>query len=99
MRRLGPWIMAALIAGSLAGGLVQPHATLAAEEENPRDKAERMARDAMDQLLRAIELLIQSIPQYEMPEVLDNGDIIIRRKRPDPEETPPPEPEFDETTT
>ena len=44
-------------------------------------KAEDMAREAIEQLLRALELMIQSIPQYEMPEIEENGDIIIRRKR------------------
>ena len=36
-------------------------------------------------MLRAIELMIEMIPQYDMPEVLENGDIIIRRKNPPPE--------------
>lgn len=38
--------------------------------------------EAMRRILGIIDLLIQAIPQYEPPEVLDNGDIIIRRKRP-----------------
>lgn len=38
--------------------------------------------EAMRRVLGIIDLLIQAIPQYEPPEVLDNGDIIIRRKRP-----------------
>ncbi len=32
--------------------------------------------------MRALEALIDSIPQYEMPEINEHGDIIIRRKRP-----------------
>ena len=31
-------------------------------------------------MLQALELFINTIPQYEEPEVLENGDIIIRRK-------------------
>ena len=47
--------------------------------------------------------MLQSIPQYEIPEIEENGDIIIRRKRrtPDPEPREPghPEaPEVEETT-
>lgn len=49
-----------------------------------------LAREGMERMLRAIELMIEMIPQYEMPEVLENGDIIIRRKRPDPSEEPDP---------
>ncbi len=33
----------------------------------------------MKTILNALELLLKSIPQYEAPEVLENGDIIIRR--------------------
>jgi hypothetical protein len=49
----------------------------------PREHLEEAAR----QMLRMLERMLQSLPQYEAPEVLDNGDIIIRRKRP----LPPPE--------
>ena len=52
----------------------------AAEQETPGD----LANDAMSKMVRALELLIQQIPQYEKPEVNENGDIIIRRKRPNP---------------
>jgi hypothetical protein len=38
-------------------------------------------------------LFLQSIPQYEAPEILKNGDIIIRRKNPEP--APGPKPESD----
>jgi hypothetical protein len=59
----------------------------AAEKETPGD----LATEAMSKMVRALELLIQSIPQYEQPEVNENGDIIIRRKRPnDPPRLPAP---------
>lgn len=57
-----------------------------AQTPAPRDgakEAEEMAREALDKLMRAMSALVKSIPQYEMPETLPNGDIIIRRKRPD----------------
>ena len=63
-----------------------------AQQPAPRDgakEAEELAREALDKLMKAMGALIQSIPQYEMPETLPNGDIIIRRKRP-PEAKPPP---------
>ncbi len=71
--------------------------TLRAAEGDERGRAEDMARGAIEQLMRALEMMIDSIPQYEMPEIEENGDIIIRRKR----RTPRPEPsvpEVEETT-
>lgn len=49
-------------------------------------EAERMARQAARQMLEALDAAIGAIPQYEVPRLLENGDIVIRRKR--PEEAP-----------
>ena len=49
---------------------------------------EQTARDAARQLMGMITLFINRIPVYEAPEVLENGDIIIRRK-PAPGAEPP----------
>ncbi len=68
---------------------------LAAGEEEPGE----LAREGMERMLRAIELMIEMIPQYELPEVLENGDIIIRRKNPPANEDEEEEPEVDETRT
>ena len=38
-------------------------------------------------ILDAMKIFIQNLPQYAAPEVLDNGDIIIRRKRPENEKS------------
>lgn len=84
----------AVVAAGLSLGLFYPVPAPAAEHGEQRP--EELAREGMERLLRAIELMIEMIPQYEMPEVLDNGDIIIRRKRPGRDE---PEPEFEETET
>jgi len=90
-----PFIVAALTCWLVA----QP--ALAAEpppSPSTKERAERALKEGVARIMRALELLIQSVPQYEMPEVLDNGDIIIRRKpkrnRPQPEN-----PEVDETRT
>lgn len=48
------------------------------------DAAEKALREGAETIMRALQLLVGKIPQYEMPEVLDNGDIIIRRKPPEP---------------
>lgn len=53
---------------------------------NPSAPAE-LAREGVAKILQALEKLIESVPQYQMPEIDENGDIILRRKRP---ETPAP---------
>lgn len=60
---------------------------------DPREKAEKAFRDGARIIMRALQLFLESVPQYAAPEVLDNGDIIIRRKRrnPRPEEKKPPD--------
>ncbi len=47
------------------------------------DQTERAFRQSIETILKALEKLVSSVPLYEAPEVLENGDIIIRRKHPD----------------
>ncbi len=82
------------LALSLAAGAPGPVLAAAPSE---RERAEEMAKEAIEQLMRALELMIESIPQYELPEINEDGDIIIRRKHRKERETPG-EPEADETT-
>ncbi len=86
--------LAVLLALALIGAA--PAASSAASHTTEREQAEQMALEAMEQLMRALELFIQSIPQYEAPEITDDGDIIIRRKRRQEQKTPG-QPELDET--
>lgn len=51
----------------------------------PERPAEPFLDGIVDQLLSTLRGLLQAIPQYEMPQIDENGDIIIRRKRPEPE--------------
>ena len=88
-KRLVPAVL--LLGLALAG----PPALAAGQPQE--DTPEELAREGMDRLLKALELFIEMIPQYEMPEVTDDGDIIIRRKR--RKSTPPPDPEIEETDT
>ena len=53
------------------------------ESETPGE----LARDGIERLMRALEAFVDMVPQYEMPEITEDGDIIIRRKRDD--ERPP----------
>ncbi|WP_323796406.1 hypothetical protein [Nisaea sp.] len=54
-----------------------------AAEEPPADTIERGAQMVLD----GLRAFFSSIPQYEAPEVLPNGDIIIRRVNPKAGET------------
>ena len=42
------------------------------------EKSQRMLEEGAKRLIDALGFFMQSIPTYEMPEVLPNGDIIIR---------------------
>ena len=44
-----------------------------------RDNPEEMLEQGARMIINALKLVLKTIPQYELPEVLDNGDIIIRR--------------------
>lgn len=46
-------------------------------------EAERLAGEALTRIMRALNLLVDSVPQYAAPEVLPNGDIIIRKLNPE----------------
>ena len=82
---------------SLALASAGPSPVLA-DEHGDGPGAGEMAREGIERLLRALEAIIDMIPQYEMPEINEDGDIIIRRKR-DPEPPPEDDPDIDETQT
>lgn len=54
------------------------------------ERAERLAVDGVQKLLDSARLLLDAVPRYEMPQMTENGDIIIRRKPPEPREPAPP---------
>lgn len=58
-----------------------------AAEEPPADTIERGAQMVLD----GLRAFFSSIPQYETPEVLPNGDIIIRRVNPKSEQQDKPD--------
>jgi hypothetical protein len=64
------------------------------------DRPGALAREAIDKMMRALSMAIENLPQYAMPELNENGDIIIRRLNPraeKPRTKPPQAP--DETRT
>lgn len=87
--------VALLMAPPLAGPAAA-QAGQAPPGDSPGESPSELARESLERMMRALSLLVESIPQYELPEVLENGDIIIRRKHPEPESK---EPEMDETAT
>ena len=70
----------------------------AVAQSSDEQTAEELAREGIHSLLRALDAFVDMIPQYETPELTDEGDIIIRRKR-KPESAPSSDPEIDETRT
>ncbi|WP_119301383.1 hypothetical protein [Dongia deserti] len=54
--------------------------------QNNTAEAERLANEALAKMMKALDLLIMTVPRYAAPEVLPNGDIIIRRLDPQDEE-------------
>ncbi len=86
--RKGDAIRKTATAAVLAALLALAPATGRADE-HPTARAEQLLREATENLMRALETLLLAIPLYEMPEVNDDGDIIIRRKRPGGEADPP----------
>ena len=86
MAKLGSHIIVATIAILMAAGPTQ--AQKPTPQDNIQEHAEKALKEGVQTILRALETMFKSVPQYEMPEVLDNGDIIIRRKKPKATKTP-----------
>ena len=88
-----------LLAVPLPADAEEPSGEPAPNEQAPTEPAPgELAREGVARLLQALEVFIEMIPQYEMPELNENGDIIIRRKR-DRGEEPSAEPDDDQTST
>ena len=81
MFKLGTQFFCATLAILVAAGPTQ--AQKPTPKDNIPEQAEKALIEGIQTILRALETMFKSIPQYEMPEVLENGDIIIRRKKPD----------------
>jgi hypothetical protein len=70
-----------------------------AQDESDPGTPQGLAVEGLRNLMQALELFVKSVPQYSAPEVLPNGDIIIRRVHPSPSDTPPKSDLPDETHT
>ena len=67
-----------VLAISLAFTLSISSVAYADEKKSP----EVMIEEGTKMIFDALDLVLKAIPQYEAPEILENGDIIIRRKNP-----------------
>ncbi len=97
--RLKKLPLALLVTGMISGGaMISPLMMQNAWAQEENDPGE-MARESLELMMKSLGLVIDAIPQYEMPVINDNGDIIIRRKQKDDwedqEETPEDESEDD----
>ena len=83
------WLVALSLIAALA--VVTPDGILRAQSPEEQDPVEEFAREGLETMMRMLGTIVDNIPQYEMPEVNENGDIIIRRKRnkdSEPDEAP-----------
>jgi hypothetical protein len=86
MSKLSSQIIGATIATLVAVAPVQ--AQKATPKDNMPERAEEALKEGMETMLKSLQRMFKAIPQYEMPEVLENGDIIIRRKKPADKKAP-----------
>lgn len=70
--------------------------TVSAQEQEREEHPSEMVREGVERIMRALGAFVDMIPQYELPEINENGDIIIRRKR-ETEPAPEAEPDMDQT--
>ena len=86
------------IAMLLAAALSAAGAAALAQDATPKEPLAETEQAIVDALTRTMDLLSRTFDKvmiYEVPELLPNGDIIIRRKqpRPEPREAIPPGPD------
>ena len=62
-----------------SGPVVGAESSPSQESEEKQRQAEELAIEATQRFMQAIELMIQALPQYGMPRIDDQGNIIIPR--------------------
>jgi hypothetical protein len=72
-----PRLAAALLLAALGLG-----APAALAQDSTLQDAQKQAVEGIGKLLEALQMFVKSVPQYSAPEVLPNGDIILRRVNP-----------------
>jgi hypothetical protein len=87
------------LAAVFALGLAMFGAPVAQAQDSTLDDVQQEAVEGIAKLLEALQMFVKSVPQFSAPEVLPNGDIIIRRIHPDKKPAPEPNPERDDDGT
>ena len=83
----------------LAAALVLGGSAVSQAEDSTLDGAQQEAVEGLSKLLQALGMFVKSVPQFAAPEVLPNGDIIIRRIHPQDEPSPSKPPQKDDSTS
>jgi hypothetical protein len=79
-------VLSAALAAAYGPATAQTPPPPAPQEQTP----EALLRSGIENMLRALGLALQNLPQYEMPQINEYGDIVIRRVNPlKPRPTPP----------
>ena len=83
MRRLAAAVLTVVAlcctaAGVQAGPLSDPPAAAIP----PESQADALLRAAIEQLVQALGQALHDVPRYSVPELNENGDIILRRLNP-----------------
>ena len=90
-----PRTIAMLLAGALSAVLGTAALAQDATPKEPLGETEQAIVDALTRTMDLLSRTFDKVMIYEVPELLPNGDIIIRRKqpRPEPREAIPPGPD------
>jgi hypothetical protein len=91
-------IIATLVA-TLAVTALASGASAQSQSEKQWQRAEDTIREGAEKIVRGLEQMIRSLPQYDMPEMQPNGDIVIRRRPPRPPSEKVPEPDSGQSQT
>lgn len=83
--------IAAMADRSLSEVPGQPASEAEGGKGEPLQEAEQAIVDALRRTLELLQRTFDAVVVYELPEILPNGDIIIRRRQPPagPREAPP----------
>jgi hypothetical protein len=91
-----PYLRATILAVAIAAA----GAPAVQAQDSSLEGAQQEAVEGLSKLLNALGMFVKSVPQFSAPEMLPNGDIIIRRIHPDQAPTPEtPKRNDDESTS
>ncbi len=74
-------LVKALVVGATLAALpaTTPARAQTAADPTKVEQAQKMMLDGLQRFMQGMMALVDTIPQYHAPEILPNGDIVIRR--------------------